>query len=174
MRAEYDSAATVRRARRLGWGLTGVILLGVALTLGWRILQVSEARALDAMRENLAASLNSLAAEGVAQRRPPAAVWLTLNPFVLLRWQPDSYCGELAEGQAPRPGCWHFLPRQAWVLYRARFAGARAEMVEQTLAWRLRLLPEPMRAGTGQAEPPLTVELQPVPAAELRNSLFAG
>lgn len=156
MRAEYDSAATVRRARQLGWGLGGLILLGVALALAWRIAQVSEARAREAMRENLAASLRALAAERVAQRRPLALDWLRRNPFQLLRWQPDGYCGELADAERPRRGCWHFLASRAWVLYRPRYAEG-----DGLQAYRLRAAPRL------SADSTLALELEEVPAAEL-------
>jgi len=155
VKAEYDSAATVRRARLLGWGLGGLILLGVVLALAWRIAQASEERARNAMRENLAASLNSLAAEQVAQRRPLALEWQRRNPFELLRWQPDGYCGELAEGEAPRRGCWHFLASRAWVLYRPRYTQQQTALK----AYRVTVVPA--------TAPATGLELEEVPAAEL-------
>jgi len=161
VRAEYDSAASVRRARLLGWGLGAVILLGVVLALAWRIAQISEARAREAMRENLAASLRALAAEQMAQRRPLALDWLRRNPFQLLRWQPDGYCGELLESEKPRRGCWHFLASRAWVLYRPRYAEGRTERGDGLRAYRLRAVPR------GSADSTLALELEEVPAAEL-------
>jgi hypothetical protein len=65
--ADYDSRRTVRRAQLFGWTVCGLIAIGLVWAMAIKILQVSEARAIDATRENLAASLNSLAAERVAK-----------------------------------------------------------------------------------------------------------
>ncbi|HLD68666.1 MAG TPA: hypothetical protein VJA19_21835, partial [Pseudomonas sp.] len=96
MNRDYGMDDGVRRLRRLGWALTGLMLLGVVLALGWKIAQVSERRAQQATREYLASSLISLTAEQLAQDRLLTRGMLTANPFQLLRWQQDNYCGELA------------------------------------------------------------------------------
>jgi hypothetical protein len=121
VRPDYDSGELARRGRWVARVVLGLILLGIALAMLQRILQVSEQRNLQATREHLANSLMSLSAESVARRQPLPPDWLSRNPFELLRWQQSDYCGELAQGQQPEPGCWYFLPAVAWVLYRSKF-----------------------------------------------------
>lgn len=107
MSPDYGVDAQVRLARRWGRALSGLILLGLVLAMAGKIMQVSEARAMQATREHLAASLNSLAAEHIAKDQVLDPAWGRKNPFVLLRWQQDNYCGELAAGGKPRNGCWY-------------------------------------------------------------------
>ena len=148
--------------QRGSWRLLALMLGSVTLVSFWLIARASEARAVQATVTSLASSLNALAAEHMAQGRPLEAGWARRNPFVLLRWQPDNYCGELAEGQVPSRGCWYFLPQQARVLYRARFAGWRSGGKEGVQRWQLVCLPlEEMN--TGQMPRQLTaVELRAV------------
>lgn len=118
MSPDYQADYWVRRARLFGWGLILVMALAVVLALGWKIAEVSELRAMDSTRAHLAASLSGLAAEQMAKDRVLDEAWKRKNPFVLLRWRQDNYCGELTAPGEPRAGCWHWLPQQAWVLYR--------------------------------------------------------
>lgn len=167
MRRDYDSDDTVRNMRRIGWGGTVLMLLGVTLAMAWKIAQVSERRALDATREHLAASLNSLVAEQVARNRVLEPSWRKRNPFVLLRWQQDNYCGELAVGEAPQAGCWYWLPQQAWVLYRARFADGWTMRWGELHAWRLLAVPGEMSVASQSAGAAYALELEAVPMTEL-------
>lgn len=164
MRADYGARDDVRRLRRLGWSLSAPILLGVLLALAWKIAEVSERRALEATREHLVASLNGLVAEGVARGQVLEPAWRTSNPFVLLRWQQDNYCGELAADEPARRGCWYWLPARAWVLYRARFASGWIDERGEVQAWRLQALPAGVPVGANAA---FALELQAVPAAQL-------
>ena len=163
MNPDYQTDYWVRRSRLLGGGLTLVMAAVAVLALGWKIAEVSEGRAMEATREHLSASLGAWAAEHVAKNRVADAAWQTTNPFVLLRWQQDNYCGELAVGVEPRAGCWYWLPRQAWVLYRLRYAGGRDEV----LAWRLAALPADVVQGHA-----LALELAAVTRSELAGQGF--
>lgn len=166
MRPDYDADDTVRRMRRIGWGGALLILLGIVLALGWKIAQVSEIRAMDATREHLAASLNSLAAEQMAKNRMLDEAWRKRNPFVLLRWQQDNYCGELAVGDEPQAGCWYWLPAQAWVLYRPRFADEWTKGRGEMRVYRLLAVPGAMPTGAQLIGAGFALELQAVPQAE--------
>ena len=108
MRADYQIDRHVRLLRCAGWLICALLGLAVVLAMAWKIAQVSEQRALQATREHLAASLNSLAAEHLARHRELGAQWRKTNPFVLLRWEQDNYCGELPAGQAPQSACWYW------------------------------------------------------------------
>jgi hypothetical protein len=169
---DYQAGYWVRRARLLGWGLSLVMALGVLLVLGWKIAEVSERRAMQATREHLAASLAVLAAERVAQDRALETAWKNSNPFVLLRWQQDNYCGELAAGDEPGAGCWYWLPRQAWVLYRARFADGWMGEGSRRHAWRLVAVPETLPTASQSRGAPFALELEEVPVAELSAQGF--
>lgn len=162
MNRDYGMDDGVRLLRRLGWILTGLMLLGVVLALAWKIAQVSERRAMESTREHLAASLSSLTAEQMAKDRVLEPAWRRTNPFVLLRWQPDDYCGELAAGDEPQAGCWHWLPARAWVLYRLRFDDGG-----EVRAYRLLAVPGPMAKGSQLAGSGFALELEAVPRAEL-------
>lgn len=171
MTPDYQSGYWVRRVRLLGWGLALAMLLGLVLALGWKIAEVSEGRALDATREHLAASLNSLAAEQMAKDQAPDVAWQK-NPFVLLRWQQDNYCGELAAGDEPQAGCWYWLPQPAWVLYRPRFVDGWAGRGSEVLAWRVLAVPEGMSTASQSPDRRFALELAAVPAAELAAQGF--
>lgn len=113
-------ALRVRFWRRCAFLLLALLLLPLLAAGTWRALQVSERRAYDATLEHLRSSLSAQVAEhlasGAGARLAPAG-----NPFALLRWQGDGYCGELADPRQAAPGCWYYLPGQAAVLYRSRF-----------------------------------------------------
>ncbi len=164
MRADYGAREDVRRLRRLGWAMTAPVLFGALLALAWQIAQVSERRAQEATGEHLAASLNALVAERLARGQALEPAWRTGNPFVLLRWQQDNYCGELAAGEPARRGCWYWLPARAWLLYRARFAGGWTAGTNEVRAYRVQAISAARPAGPGTA---FALELQAVPAAEL-------
>ncbi len=166
MSPDYEVDRTVRRMRWLGRGCTVVIALGIVLALGWKMAQVSEQRALDATRENLAASLNSLATEQMAKNQVLDEAWRKRNPFVLLRWQQDNYCGELAAGAEPQTGCWYWLPAQAWVLYRPRFADEWTKEWGEMRVYRLLTVPGSMPTGAQLIGAGFTLELQAVSQAE--------
>ncbi|MEK1906061.1 MAG: hypothetical protein AAAB13_09795 [Pseudomonas sp.] len=144
--------------------------LVVVLALGWKMAAVSERRAMEATREHLAASLSSLAAEQLAQDQVLDTTWRKKNPFVLLRWQQDSYCGELAAGDEPQSGCWYWLPARNWVVYRARFAAGWTREEEQMRAWRLLTVPDGMSIASQSAGTAFALELAAVPLAELSAS----
>lgn len=167
MRNDYDSQRTVRQARWLAAGVCAVIGLGLVWAMGVKILQVSEARAVDATRENLLASLSSLAAERLAQGLPADASWLRRNPFQLLRWESSDYCGELPELQPPQTGCWHYLPARGWLLHRSRFTDPEQGMVAALRVFQLQAVPKPLPGGTESQEDLISLELNPVPAAEV-------
>ena len=169
---DYEADYWVRRSRLFGWGLALAMLLGIVLALGWKIAEVSERRAMQATREHLAASLTGLAAEQVAKNRALDEAWKKKNPFVLLRWQQDNYCGELAAGGEPRSGCWYWLRSQAWVLYRPRFADGWTRKGNEVLAWRLSAVPEGMSAASQSGQGAYALELEAVPAAELSAQGF--
>jgi len=147
--------------QRLAWWLLALILANVILVTLWHIAVDSETQAMNTTAAHLARSLNALAAENMAQGRPLDAGWSTGNPFVLLRGQQGNYCGELADGQTPRRGCWYFLPQQARVLYRARFRGWRSGGEEGVQAWQLVRLPL-QTMETAKAERLTAVELRAV------------
>ena len=167
MSPDYGVDDQVRLARRLGWVITVLILLGLALAMAWKIMQVSEARAMQATREHLAASLNSLAAEHIAKDQVLDPTWSRKNPFVLLRWQQDNYCGELTAGDKPRNGCWYWLPAEAWVLYQARFSDGWTLGQGEQHAYRLLVLPDRVLTGSHLLQPLSALELEAVPATEL-------
>ncbi|QKE65512.1 hypothetical protein HNE05_19830 [Aquipseudomonas campi] len=167
MRPDYDADYTVRNMRRIGWGGALLILLGIVLALGWKIAQVSERRAMEATREHLAASLNSLTAEQMGKDQVLEPAWRKRNPFVLLRWQQDNYCGELAAGDAPQSGCWYWLPGKVWVIYRARFADGWTRGQGEVRAWRLLVVPDGMPTASQSSGAAFALELEAVPAAEL-------
>ena len=140
-----------------------VLMLGsVTLVAFWQIGAASEARTVQATVTNLAHGLNALAAEHMARGQPLEADWARRNPFVLLRWQLDNYCGELAESRTPRRGCWYFLPQQARVLYRARFGGWRNGGEEGLLAWQLVALPQQLMDTAQTVRQVTAVELRAV------------
>lgn len=172
MSPDYQADYWVRRARLIGWGLILVMALAVVLALGWKIAEVSELRAMDATRAHLAASLSGLAAEQMAKDRVLDEAWKRKNPFVLLRWQQDNYCGELTAPGEPRTGCWYWLPQQAWVLYRTRFADGWKGRGHELHAWRLVVVPERLRAASQFANGPFVLELEEVPHAELSAQGF--
>jgi len=167
MSPDYGVDAQVRLARRWGWAISGLILLGLALAMAWKILQVSEARAVQATREHLAASLNSLAAEHIAKDRVLYPAMSSRNPSVLLRWQQHDYCGELAAGAEPRSGCWYWLPAQAWVLYQARFSDGWSLGRGEMQAYRLVVLGGGMPTGSHLLRNAVALELEAVPAAAI-------
>jgi hypothetical protein len=127
----------------------------------WHIAADSERAATNTTLAHLARSLNALAAENMAQGRPLDAGWATRNPFVLLRGQQGNYCGELADDQPPRRGCWYFLPQQSRVLYRARFDGWRSGGKGDVQVWQLVRLPV-QAMDTAKAERLTAVELRAV------------
>ena len=172
MSPDYEADYWVRRSRLFGWGLTLVMAAGLVAALGWKIAEVSEARAIQATREHLAASLTSLAAEQVAKDQVPDEAWRTRNPFVLLRWQQDNYCGELVAGDEPGRGCWYWLPQAAWVLYRPRFADGWTREESEVLAWRVLAVPEGMPTASQSNRDAFALELEAVPAAELSAQGF--
>lgn len=167
MNPDYGVDGQVRLARRWGRAISGLILLGLVLAMAWKIAQVSEARAVQATREHLAASLNSLAAEHIAKDQTLDPAWSRKNPFVLLRWQQSDYCGELAAGDKPRSGCWYWLPAEAWVLYQARFSDGWSSGQGEMQAYRLVLLKGGMPTGSHLLQDVIALELEVVPAAEL-------
>lgn len=174
MSRDYEVDGQVRLARRLGRAISGLILLGLVLAMAWKIAQVSEARAMQATREHLTASLNSLAAEHIAQDRVLDPAWSKTNPFVLLRWQQDNYCGELGAGDEPRSGCWYWLPARAWVLYRPSFGDGWAVGHGELQAYRLVALDGAMPEGVQVLQEVFALELEVVPAAELAAQDWLG
>ncbi len=120
MKADQALAETVRRSRRGGRVMLAVLGL-VALVIVWRMAQVSEEQAFDTTRGRLEASLNALAAEHMARGQMLDMQWSRRNPFELLRWRQDDYCGALEEDETPGSGCWYWLPAQGWLIYRMRY-----------------------------------------------------
>lgn len=167
MTPDYQAGMWVRRSRLLGWTLAVVMLLVLVLILGRKIAEVSEARAMQTTRAHLAASLTALAAEQMAKNQVPDAAWQKMNPFVLLSWQQDNYCGELAAGDEPQAGCWYWLPQQAWVLYRQRFADGWAQRRNEVHAWRVLAIPDGASTAPQWTSQSFALELAAVPAAEL-------
>jgi hypothetical protein len=167
VKSDYDSPRTVRQARWLAVVVCAVIGLALLWTMGVKILRVSEARAIDATRENLLASLSALAAEQVAKGQAADARWLRRNPFQLLRWVNSDYCGELLERQPPQAGCWHYLPARGWLLHRSRFTDAELGIVAELQIFQLRAVPQALLGSTESKDALLSLELNPVPAAEV-------
>ena len=151
----------VEPLQRIARWLLSLMLGSVILISLWHIARDSEHKAMEATVANLARSLNALAAENMAQGRALDAGWASDNPFALLRGQQGNYCGELADGQTPDRGCWYFLPQQARVLYRARFAGWRSGGTEGVQVWQLVRLPL-QAMETAKAERLTVVELRAV------------
>lgn len=167
MSGEYQLQGRVRLARRLGWMLTGLMLLAVLLALTWQIVQVSERRAQQATREHLASSLASLTAEQLAQDRLLTRGMLVGNPFLLLRWQQDNYCGELVSGETPTRGCWYWLAEPGWVLYRWRFSDGWAKDSTELQAYRVQAVSQATATGAHWQGRGLALELQAVPQAQI-------
>ena len=167
MRGEYQFDDSVRSARRLGWTITGLILLLVVLALAWKIGQVSEQRMLQATREHLSSSLNSLIAEQVAKNKVVDAAWRSTNPFVLLRWQQDNYCGEWRGTEELERGCWYWLPQHAWILYRQRFTDEWANQVREVRAWRLSAIPANLPIASHSEGTGFALELEEISAADV-------
>ena len=167
MTPDYQAGYWVRRSRLVGRVLILVMTLGGLLALGWKMAEVSENRAMQATREHLAASLTALVAEQMAKDQALKEVWRDRNPFVLLRWHQDNYCGELAAGDEPRAGCWYWLPQQAWVLYRQRFADGWAGRGGGVHAWRLSTVPDGMSAASQLSGRAFALELAAVSPVEL-------
>lgn len=142
--------------RQRSWLLLALILAGTLATLLWHIARDSEVEGVKSTLEHLSRSFGAISAENMAKGRALDPRWVRGNPFVLLRWQPQEYCGELAsDGEAQR-GCWYFLPQQARLLYRGRFGDV----------WRWQLVGLP-QAQPGLAAAPLTaVELRALAAGE--------
>lgn len=157
MRRDYGIGRSVGQLRRLGWSITLLMLLPVLLTIGWKVAQVSERRAMEATREYLASSLSGLVAQRLAYGKVLEPAWRHANPFVLLRWQQDNYGGELQAGAEPKPGYWYWLPARAWIVYRVRFVEGWTTSPGELHAYRL-------LAGSGAS---FALELEAVPAAEL-------
>lgn len=164
MRGEYQLDSRVRLARRLGWAFIWLTLSILVITLAWKIAQVSERRAMDATREHLTTGLNNLVAEQMAKNQALDKAWDSTNPFVLLRWQQDNYCGELVASAEPQRGCWYWLPERAWVLYQQRFDDERANEVR---AWRLAAIPGSMATASHSKGNGFALELAEVPVDEL-------
>lgn len=167
MRGEYQIDGRVRLARRLGWAFTWLLLSILVISLGWKIAQVSERRALDATHEHLVTGLNNLVAEQMAKNQALNKAWRSTNPFVLLRWQQDNYCGELAASAEPQRGCWYWLPERAWVLYRQRFSDEWANEQRELRAWQLVDVPGSVPAASHYQRAGFALELAEVPADEL-------
>ena len=167
MRAEYTSARDVQQLRWLVWAVGGVLLVVVLWLLTAKILRVSEARAVSATRENIAASLSALAVEHMARGQMLEASWLRRNPFELLSWPSEDYCGELSEGEQPRRGCWYYLPAQGWLLHRSRFTDAGQGIDGQLQVFQLRAVPNLPSAEPQSTGRFISMELDRVPAAQV-------
>lgn len=167
MSADYDSRRTVRRAQLFGWTVCGLIALGLLWAMGTKILQVSEARAINATRENLMASLTALAAERVARGQAADVSWLRRNPFLLLSGVSGDYCGELVARQLPQAGCWHYLPARGWLLHRSRFADEQGELAAELQVFQLQAVPKATLGSTELKEALISLELNRVPTAEI-------
>ena len=167
MRAEYTSARDVQQLRWVVWVVGGVLLVVMLWLLTAKILRVSEARAVSATRENIAASLSALAVEHMARGQMLEASWLRRNPFELLSWPSEDYCGELNEGEQPQRGCWYYLPAQSWLLHRSRFTDAGQGMDGQLQVFQLRAVPQLSSTGPQSPGRFISMELDRVPAAEV-------
>jgi hypothetical protein len=166
VRADFDSGQVARRGRLIGRVVFSLIVLGVGLMLLQRLREVSEEQNLQATREHLASSLLSLSAESIAQHKALPQDVLTHNPFELLRWQQDDYCGELEPVQEPEPGCWYFLPKLAWVLYRSEFSDEVSESGDKLHLFRIQAVPANTVKDAQLTRGQQALELQPVSAAE--------
>ena len=89
------------------------------------------------------------------------------NPFLLLRWQQDNYCGELARCDTPASGCWYWWAEPGWVLYRWRFSDGWAEDSTELQAYRVQAVPQATAAGAHWQGRGLALEFQAVPQAQL-------
>ena len=167
MRTEYASARDVQQLRWLVWVVGGGLLLVVLWLLTVKVLRVSEARAVSATRENLAASLSALAAQQMAQGKALDERWLQRNPFALLRWPSSDYCGELTAAEMPQPGCWHYLPLQGWLLHRSRFTDTEQGLVGQLQVFQLQAVSARSLSGSQLPRRIISMELVSVPAAEV-------
>jgi len=145
--------------------LVAVVVLASTLC---QALLISEQRAASATQENMARALSALVATRLAEGRP-LLVGEVGNPFDLLQWQQRDYCGELAEGQAPRPGCWYFVPQHGWILYRSRFGGWGQEPQQALRGYALRLLAEGATPETRRTDRVVDFELQSIPANDLER-----
>lgn len=161
-----DTELAVRSWRFRGWLLLAVMLVPAVAALGWRILQVSEQRAYEATLASLAASLNGLVAEGVARGGQGAEAALQENPFALLRWQPDDYCGELVLMERAERGCWYYLPQQRWVLYRSRFFDRRQRSGDELHLFGLVAVPQEMRNASQSVGSVVGLELVPIEVSD--------
>ena len=95
------------------------------------------------------------------------ASWLRRNPFELLSWPSEDYCGELSEGELPQRGCWHYLPARGWLLHRSRFTDAGQGMDGQLQVFQLRAVPQLSSTGPQSPGRFISMELDRVPAAEV-------
>lgn len=170
MRADYDSIHTVRLSRRWGWGLASLILVGVLVSWGWKMAEVSERRAMQATQENLQTSLSHLSAEWVAKDGVRDQSLVTQNPFGLLRWMPDNYCGELDEKLSIESGCWYWQPSHSWVIYQPRFAGGGWGREQMPYVWRLLAVPRQDLAAMQAGRKAFALELEAVTDAELATT----
>ncbi|WP_339080959.1 hypothetical protein [Pseudomonas sp. TMP9] len=157
----------MRFARQLGWAITWLILFTTVLALGWKIAQVTERRALEATHEHLTTGLNNLVAEQMAKNQVLDKAWRNSNPFVLLRWQQDNYCGELAAAEEPQSGCWYWLTGRAWVLYQQRFSDEWANETREVRAWRLVDVPGSATTASHSKGTGFALELAEISADEL-------
>lgn len=167
MKPDYQVGYSVRLLRRLGWVFTLLVGSALVLALGWKLAEVSEARAVAATRAHLASALAHLAAEHMAQDRGLDADWAARNPFVLLRWQQNDYCGEWRRGDKWRSGCWYWLPEVRWVLYRSRFGDGWAGQRYEMQVYRVQPLPGDLLTGSQSAHHTVALELQAVTQAEI-------
>lgn len=170
MTADYDSIHTVRLSRRWGWGLASLILVGVLVSWGWAVAEVSERRAMQATRENLQTSLTQLSAERVAKDGRLDQLLVRQNPFGLLRWTQDNYCGELDEELSLESGCWYWLASRFWVVYQSRFTGRGWGRESRRYAWRLLAVPRQDSAAMQSGRAVFALELEPVTDAELATT----
>lgn len=148
--------------RACGWLLLGLMLVPALGAYGWRMLQVSEARAFEATLENLSASLNAVVVEGIARGGLDTGETLRRNPFELLRWLPDDYCGELAQLSDARRGCWYYLAQQRQVLYRSRFFDRWQGNGDEMHLFELKSIPDKMRNASQSVGSATSLELVPV------------
>lgn len=167
MRQDYQLDRNVRLLRRVGRIICWLIAAGLVLGLGWKIAEVSEARAVSATREHLASSLSHLAAEHVARTQVLDTRWVESNPFALLRWQQSDYCGELRSGESWRSGCWYWLPELRWILYQPRFGDGWTARRSEMQVYRVQALPDELLTGSQSTHNTVALELQAVSQAEI-------
>jgi hypothetical protein len=167
MHADYDSQPTVRHMRWLGWTLFGLIMLGLVWVMTDKVLRVIEARTVSATRENISASLVALSAERVAQGLSAEPSGLGQNPFKLLRWQNNDYCGELLAAQLPEPSCWYYLPQRSWLLHRSRFADEKGDLVAELQVFQLQAVPKQGLNRTESQDAVSSLELTQVATTEV-------